>query len=318
MAQHARGNRLWAITSYFNPAGYRNRRENYRLFRERLAVPLVTVEWARDGRFALGPEDAEVLVQVSGGDVLWQKERLLNLALRHLPDDCDSVAWLDCDVIFADDAWPILARDSLRRDAVVHLFHERYDLPRHADLAHLALQDKPASATSCAYNLACGKTTCADLANNESVMNLKTTDGLAWAARREVLAQHGFYDACILGSGDRALLCAMLGWFDCLVRVACLNSIRVVHYRRWAEPFFDSVHGRVGYIPGRVYHLWHGELRNRRYGQRYRAREFLDFDPSADIALDRGGCWRWNSDKPDLHEYVRNYFAQRREDGGDG
>src|SRR5262245_42591250 len=89
MAQHARGNRLWAITSYFNPAGYRNRRENYRLFRERLAVPLVTVEWARDGRFALGPEDAEVLVQVSGGDVLWQKERLLNVALRHLPDDCD-------------------------------------------------------------------------------------------------------------------------------------------------------------------------------------------------------------------------------------
>ena len=74
----------------------------------------------------------------------------------------------------------------------------------------------------------------------------------------------------------------------------------------------------MSYIPGRLFHLWHGELRNRRYGQRHRARELLDFDPGADIAIDRGGCWRWNSDKPDLHEYVRNYFAQRREDGGDG
>jgi hypothetical protein len=111
---------------------------------------------------------------------------------------------------------------------------------------------------------------------------------------------------------------APLGWFDCLVRVACLNSIRAAHYRRWAEPFFDSVRGRVSYIPGRLFHLWHGELRNRRYGQRHRARELLDFDPGADIAIDRGGCWRWNSDKPDLHEYVRTYFAQRREDGGDG
>ena len=208
MPQHACGGRLWAITSYFNPAGYRSRLSNYRLFRERLAVPLVTVEWARDGRFALSPEDAAILVQVSGGDVLWQKERLLNLALGHLPDECDSVAWLDCDVIFADDAWPILASDALRRDAVVQLFQERCDLPQHADLGQLAIWDEPPSATSCGYNLACGNMTCVDLANNESVLKLKTTDGLAWAARRHVLARHGFYDACILGSGDRAMLCA--------------------------------------------------------------------------------------------------------------
>ena len=71
----------------------------------------------------------------------------------------------------------------------------------------------------------------------------------------------------------------------------------------------------MGYVPGRLFHLWHGD---RRYGDRYRVREFLDFDPSADIAIDDSGCWRWSSDKPDLHEYVYNYFDQRREDGGDG
>ena len=250
--------------------------------------------------------------------MLWQKERLLNVALRHLPDECDSVAWLDCDVIFADDEWPLLAREALRHDTVLQLFQERCDLAPHADPGQLALWDGPASAISYAYGLACGRTTRDDLTNNESVRQLKTTAGLAWAARRDVLAQHGFYDACILGSGDRTMLCAALGWFDIPVPVASMNSARVAHFRRWAEPFFNSVRGRVSYIPSRVFHLWHGDLRHRRYGQRYRAREFLDFDPDADITIDRDGCWRWSSDKPGLHAYVRNYFAERREDGGDG
>jgi hypothetical protein len=44
---------LWAITSYFNPMKYQRRRANYRLFRERLGVPLVTVELAYGPDFEL-------------------------------------------------------------------------------------------------------------------------------------------------------------------------------------------------------------------------------------------------------------------------
>ena len=47
---------LWAITSYFNPVSYRSRRENYRLFRERLPVPIVTVELAYGADFELARE----------------------------------------------------------------------------------------------------------------------------------------------------------------------------------------------------------------------------------------------------------------------
>ena len=45
---------LWAITCYFNPTGYRRRLQNYRAFRERLNVPLVTVEQSFSGQFSLG------------------------------------------------------------------------------------------------------------------------------------------------------------------------------------------------------------------------------------------------------------------------
>ena len=96
---------LWAITCYFNPAGYRRRIANYRAFRRCLAVPLVTVEISFDGHFELERDDADVLVQVCGDSILWQKERLLNIGVKSVPGTCDNIAWLDCDVIFASDEW---------------------------------------------------------------------------------------------------------------------------------------------------------------------------------------------------------------------
>ena len=35
--------------------------------------------------------------------------------------------------------------------------------------------------------------------------------GYAWAARKELIRKHGLYDACIIGSGDRAIFCAAIG-----------------------------------------------------------------------------------------------------------
>jgi hypothetical protein len=76
---------VWAIASYYNPVGYRRRLANYRLFRANLGIPLVTVELSFDGRFELAEDDADILIQLTGGAVLWQKERLLNLAAKAVP-----------------------------------------------------------------------------------------------------------------------------------------------------------------------------------------------------------------------------------------
>src|SRR5262245_41446478 len=92
--------RLWAITCYFNPLGSRRRRVNYAIFRQRLALPLVATALSFDGCGELREGDAEIVLHCDGGDVMWQKERLLNLALAALPAACEHVLWVDCDVIF--------------------------------------------------------------------------------------------------------------------------------------------------------------------------------------------------------------------------
>ena len=93
---------LSAITCYFNPVGYRRRLENYRIFRQRLKAPLVTVELSFGGGFHLSSQDADILVQLRSPSILWQKERLLNVALKS-PGRCNKVAWLDCDILFEND-----------------------------------------------------------------------------------------------------------------------------------------------------------------------------------------------------------------------
>lgn len=94
-----------------------------------------------------------------------------------------------------------------------------------------------------------------------------------------------------------------------------MNARQGEHYLAWARPYFATVRGRIGYIPGRALHLWHGEVKDRQYGERDRALQAFEFDPFSDIALDPNGCWRWNSDKRQLHAFVRHYFESRNEDG---
>jgi hypothetical protein len=44
-------------------------------------------------------------VRTDQTNVLWQKERLLNLALQRLPEHCTKVVWLDADTFFTNPNW---------------------------------------------------------------------------------------------------------------------------------------------------------------------------------------------------------------------
>jgi hypothetical protein len=307
---------LWGITSYYNPAGFRRRLENYHSFRRRLTVPLVTVELSFGRPFELEAGDADILVQLRGQAVLWQKERLLNVALKHLPPDCNSVAWIDCDVIFVDDRWAQSTCEQLDRFPLVQLFNGLYDLDRDD---HLKSADRQLSARFAGRSLGATLAKGSTPAHCGSAKSPRLTGGallgLAWAGRREVLEATGFYDACILGSGVRAMAFAALARYQDVVQFLQMNLRQEEHYLRWAEQWRDLVKGRLGYIETSLLHLWHGDTKNRGYASRHEHFARYGFDPYLDLALDDVGCWRWNTAKPEMHQFVKEYFASRREDG---
>jgi hypothetical protein len=303
---------LWAITCYFNPAGFRRRRDNYLEFRRHLSLPLVTVELAYGSRFELESEDTDVLLQVTGGDVMWQKERLLNLALSALPSSCTQVVWMDADVILNNDAWVDAVDAGLQRYALLRPFETSpYVGPEwtvadmnSADaqiqaktlpMAHFDAEDAPASC--------------------QRVLLPAKPWGKAWAAKRELLSAHGLYDACVVGGGDVAIVFAACGQFEKACELLRLDGKRRQHYLDWAHGFHESTGGRVGYLEGIAYHLWHGAVADRRYGERHEEFRRFGFDPQRDIESDETGCWRWNGADPEMQDFVRRYFDSRREDG---
>ncbi len=306
---HIVPSRLWAVTSYFNPCGYRRRRSNYRIFRDRLQIPLLTVELSFDGKFELRPEDADGLIRLPGRDVMWQKERLLNLGVEALPPECDRVAMIDCDVVFEDDDWPSAADAALDRHPVIQPFEFSKELSR--DEVAGAVERTPQSpiCRSAAYGIATGQVD-RTIMKADNKRDFGFAFGFAWAAHRDLLERLGVYDACVMGGGDVAIAAAGIGGIEDYADYLLFNQRRREHIRAWARPFYEIVRGNLGYCRGTVSHLWHGELKDRNYrDRRIRFSEF-DFDPHRDIVID-DGPWRWNSDKPEMHRFVRSYFGSK-------
>jgi hypothetical protein len=306
---------LWAITSFFNPVGYARRLANYRAFRSRLMVPLVTVELARErSRFQMRPDDADILIQVTGEDLLWQKERLLNLALRALPPACREVAWLDCDIVLDDDDWPRRVGSALGQFPLVQPFARFHDLPPDAEAQDPDVRLAQRGGHSFASRLAAGTSVDDLFRNTPGAPPRGHTVGLAWAARRGLLDDHGLYDGCILGGGDRAMLIAALGRFELLAKLH-MNERQTAHYLSWARPFFEAVRANIGYVDATVFHLWHGERTDRKYRRRHAEFRRFGFDPFVDIAIDAHGCWRWTTANAEMRAYLKEYFEARNEDG---
>jgi hypothetical protein len=303
---------LWVVTAYFNPAGFHSRRRNHDLFQERIeaaGIPLVTVECALGDRpFELPPGPG--VRRVRGRDVMWQKERLLNLAIADLPDTCRKVAWLDADVLFENPDWAALAAARLDEFPVVQLFDRAVRLPREAVADNGHGDSYPGFAA--VYARQPQRLLAGDFARHGHT-------GFAWAARREVLGERGLYDACIAGSGDHMMAHAFCGdWAsDCVDRIIGVANRHRGYFIDWCKAVYPRVRARVGFVPGALLHLWHGEVGDRRYVDRNRELAGFGFDPAGDVRVGADGCWEWASRKPDLHRWAAGYFARRREDGDD-
>jgi hypothetical protein len=304
---------MWAITSYYNPMWSKPRLRNYRIFRKNLAVPLVTVELSFDGRFELTQNDADVLIRISGGAIVWQKERLLNIAVKSVPQSEGRIAWLDSDFIFGRADWMDAANVQLESDNVVQLYSELVDLPPNITDSDPSISASGQAIVSFAHESGYTESDVAPLLEKGRAAGGPCM-GLAWAARREILEAHGLYDAMIIGSGDRLLVGTLYGQFQKIVEIFEFNEVRRQHYLTWARPYYEAVGGRVGYIPGKTYHLWHGDSAHRKTLGRHGLLARFDFDPGADLIIGANGAWQWKRSKPDLEKFLADYIVERTED----
>lgn len=299
-----------AITTYFNPCGYVTRRRNYDHFLKGMresGVPCVTVECAfGDAPFELPP--ALDVIQVRAKTLLWQKERLLNLAASWLPKECKYVAWLDCDIVFDNARWARDLVSTLRTHKVAQVFESCLRLQK---------GNSPGAVPDMAESFA------AVMARRPELLNAGRYDvhghtGYGWAIHRSIFDEVGLYECAVSGSADHFMAHAIFGDYNfCIQNALKHDAGQIEHLKQWGRRFHHHVQGSLGVVPGRIRHLWHGDTVNRRYFLRMHEITDLGFDPWTDLLLRPGAPIEWspNIDKPGLKDYFANYFASRREDG---
>lgn len=300
------------ITCFFNPAGYRVRKDNYDCFRRWITkgnLYLFTVEATfEESPPELGEYNNVLVVRGGNAHVLWQKERLLNLALRQVPEKYTKIAWLDCDVIFENPAWAPLASELLDDFAVIQPFERLVRLKRGL------LRDDGECEEKVGFGYLFAKN---PLSCKIGRFHHHGHTGIAWAARRDLLNESGFYDVLVSGSADHFMAHA----FSDTLYSPCFDRIRDTplfgDFARWAANVSRICARSMSYLPGTVLHLWHGSKENRRYRTILRELMEFDFDPALDLTTDAvTGLHRWSGTKPALRKWGSQYFWDRKEDRG--
>ena len=319
------GDPLWVVTSYFNPAGSSRRRDNFRVFRRHLDAPLLVVELARAGQHQLDRSDGDEVIALTGDDRIWQKERLINLGVSQLPAHVRYVAWVDCDIVLECADWPRLAVAHLERTGgLLQLFDRAIHVPKdaagwsasRASLAGITplLTEESIGAAARDGRAEAAFRKCLDPDSRRANGDVCST-GMAWAARRSTLERCGLYDRAIVGGGDVLIVAAALAQDSDALLGRVLNRHQYGHFLEWAgRARHAELFRSVDALRGAAYHLWHGDLRDRRYGRRHGITAAFDFDPIADLEAAENGTWRWAAPGSGLAGAVADYFVSRREE----
>lgn len=307
---------FYAITSYFNNAHTKERLNNYRIFKENLTLPLITVEWASDGIFELNQNDADILIQIKEGDLMWQKERLLNIAIDKLPPSSEFVAWLDCDIIFHDPKWHLKAKDLLKRYDFIQLFEKVNYLPK-IPLSMYSIANNEAikyehEVNSITKNLEAGES----LFNKEGdnvwgamKLNINGNPGMAFASRVSIIKKHYFYDKNIVGAGDLILISSLFNKTNEVFENRELSNAHKSDIEKWAYKICQEKY-KVSFLPGQISHLWHGHLKNRNYASRWKILNDHKYDPLKALSINSSHTWSWNEVSEiftqDIEQYMKN------------
>lgn len=252
-------------------------------------------------------EKSPQIIQIRGKDIMWQKERMLNLALNKIPPFCKKIAWLDCDILFQNLDWTIEASNLLEKYPVIQLFEEVIRLPNDLPINSLMIESWKSFARVYVEH------------PNLFLFSNFTQHGhtgFAWAMRKNILLKHRLYDACIAGSGDHIMAHGFCGDWD---SPHVLNLIRskshLIHFQKWSKKIYQDIKAKMYYVSGTILHLWHGDMENRNYFTRNKELSYFEFDPKIDIKVGANGLWEWSSNKIKFHNWAKNYFKSRKEDG---
>lgn len=282
---------LAVITVHFNPCGFTRPVRNYQIFRDNLNRDVYqhSVELAFNGKAYF---DATCTIQGDERNLLWQKESLINRAVSQLPDHIKYIAWLDHDIVFQNTEWATSA---------IEMFESGYDIIQpFSKVTYLDKQDAPERSLR-------------SVVANKVVNGGKgpAAPGMACMATRWAFNECGGLPyRNILGAGDVVAMTGFMG-IDGTGYANTDNPALTRCNHKWRD-HARTLNLTCGFVPGEIHHLYHGTRESRQYNTRLQG--LKDYHPYRDVRLNSRGVLEWTGANPELQEWARNYFMNRKED----
>lgn len=252
------------------------------------------------------------ITRVRAKDPLWHKETLINKVVASLPSEYQYIFWVDADLIFTNKMWMVDAVNNLKSgNKIVQLFEygihlnegetePDFSLHEPKRYAHEPNMRHPQVWRSFGFNYVTRK----DLSKSHNY-DVHGHVGFAWGATRELLTKVPLYDKALIGGADHIIAHAAVGEIhhSCIVKSFTADIDDVDD---WSNKFYKAAQGKLGYISGDVYHLWHGDLVNRQYLKRIQ-----EFTPMVKSAVKKDDSGMYTTESALVLNYMTTYLDNR-------
>lgn len=244
-------------------------------------------------------------------DLLWHKETLLNKIVSELPNNFKYVFWLDTDVIFSNKNWLVESVEQLETNNIVQPFEycvhldKDYDEPDF-DITHeYEYVNNPKTRHRKMWRSFCANYVTTDYSDDNNY-DKHGHVGFAWGARRKILDSVPLYDRALIGGADHLIAHAAAGHIlhTCIKKSFTENLLEI---ENWSNKFYDVVKGKIGYVKGDLFHIWHGDISKRQYLKRIQ--DFTTISKKI-TKKDINGMYISENDET---EYVKEYFNHRED-----
>lgn len=321
-------NNLAVVSCLFNPNGSQRRLNNFKKFVEEIhasGVHCLIVELAFGTRPFMMSSYKHV-IQLRTNDVMWHKERLLNIGIKQLlSEGYEKIAWLDGDIVFKNPDWPWVVAAQLESAQLCQVF-STVSIQRGSGLP----PQRGGSAVK--YFMDHNKLFSQPPVFSWGVAwdgSLGGQSGFGWAARAEVFQQVLLFENAIVGGADKMMLAASLAEKSNLSELAKLTVSHIAcpkcahrnrsdlytsNFINWVRQWSVAVGNKVNYAPLQIRDMYHGSRANRKYMSRRNILFKHQYNPAADLSTSPSGCLAWGSKKTELHQDVESYFSSRQED----
>ncbi len=289
--------KLAIIVPFFNYNINPRMVENYNRFRQALGTDDVfVIESTLNVDYQIPESKNFIRIEAKPENLMWQKERMLNLAIKKLPGEYTDVAWIDADVLFDDLNWIEEATEKLKDYAFVQLFNTAQWLDDDGSVIHKF------------------RSPFSQLRDG----SLRHHVGFAWAARREVIEQSGgLFDYHVTGNGDCFIYHALTGVSENEMGNLSMEIIKGLPgfqyvFWKYRNKMQEITKSSVTCLSGNIRHLYHGNLASRKYSGRQMILIKNKFDPLEDLRVDDNGLYRWDENErtAKIREMISSYFSE--------